>query len=165
MAVGDLVSNNGKAAVAISQSVPPADAVALVGPTGEKVTSDGSGNLAVADQTIHAGERRPTSLTTSYISTAGGWSITPVPATAATAISSDGAPVVIGGVRVGGTAALGGAATIAGGTIASNVVYETIPSSSAVGLERGYFGGVEFPAGCVVTVATSGTLLVFWRNL
>lgn len=131
----------------------------------QQIIAETLGVTGIVDKTIHAGDRRGTSTTTSYVSTAGGWQATLVAATAATAIGADGQAVLISAVRVAGTANLGGACTIAQGTVASNTLLETIAATAAPGTELAYGQGTEFPSGCVVTVATSGTVLVLWRYM
>lgn len=126
-----------------------------------KGTADGA--ALTADQSLK-GIDNPGSATDSFMRVRNRWKRTVINTTAATPLSADGQPVIVAAVRVNGAANLGGVCTIAAGTVASNTEQDRLPSAATPGTERDFKGGTEFLGGCVITVATSGSVIALWRE-
>jgi len=129
------------------------------------VKQDSSGGIPASLASNIAGERNEDSATNNLTMVRCEWNLTVVTGVADTDISGvAGAPVHVGKVRVGGTAALAGAVAVQDYNGGAPATKETIAAATAVGVERDYALGTKFDTGCRINLANvADTLLVWWR--
>lgn len=118
-----------------------------------------AGSSHVYEMGMMAGERGLSTDGNDHVLTRTDWNLTVVTGVTTDVVVSP-APAHLAAVRVAGVAPLVGAVQIRD----SATLLETIPAGSAIGVERGYYGGGRCANNLTIKLASAAdTVLIFWR--